>query len=77
MQRGTYGTCELTGKPIPRARLDAIPWTRFTVEAQSQLERDGALRQKRLGSLGTVDATGVIEVEEDDDAEEKAPKEKE
>ena len=76
MQRGTYGTCELTGKPIPRARLDAIPWTRFTVEAQSQLEREGALRQKRLGSLGTVDATGVIEVE-DDDEEEKAPKEKE
>jgi DnaK suppressor protein len=77
MQRGTYGTCELTGKPIPKARLDAIPWTRFTVEAQSQLEREGALRQKRLGSLGTVDATGVIEVEDDDDAEEKAPKEKE
>jgi len=77
MQRGTYGTCELTGKAIPKARLDAIPWTRFTVEAQSQLEREGALRQKRLGSLGTVDATGVIEVEEEDEVEEKAPKEKE
>lgn len=77
MQRGTYGTCELTGKPIPRSRLDAIPWTRFTVEAQSQLEREGALRQKRLGSLGTVDAAGTIEVEEDDEAEEKAPKERE
>jgi RNA polymerase-binding transcription factor DksA len=77
MQRGTYGTCELTGKPIPKARLDAIPWTRFTVEAQSQLEREGALRQKRLGSLGTVDATGAVEVEEEEETEEKAPKEKE
>jgi DnaK suppressor protein len=77
MQRGTYGICELTGKPIPKARLDAIPWTRFTVEAQGQLEREGALRQKRLGSLGTVDASGAVEVEEEDEAEEKPPKEKE
>lgn len=76
IQRGTYGTCEPTGKSIPRARLDAIPWTRFTVEAQAQLEREGALRQKRLGSLGTVDATGAVEVEEEEE-EEKAPKEKE
>lgn len=77
IEKKTYGVCELTGKPIPKARLEAIPWTRFTVEAQAQLERDGALRQRRLGSLGTVDATGVVEVEEDDDADEKPPKEKE
>lgn len=77
IEKSTYGVCELTGKPIPKARLEAIPWTRFTVEAQAQLERDGALRQRRLGSLGTVDATGVIEVEEDDEVEEKPAKEKE
>jgi RNA polymerase-binding transcription factor DksA len=73
IQKGTYGVCELTGKTIPRARLDAIPWTRFTVEAQTQLEREGALRQKRLGSLGTVDSTGAVEVEEDDEGEEAKP----
>ena len=73
IQKGTYGICELTGKNIPRARLDAIPWTRFTVEAQSQLERDGALRQKRLGSLGTVDSTGTIEVDDDDDSDDNKP----
>jgi len=77
IDRGTYGICELTGKHIPKARLDAIPWTRFTVEAQGQLEREGFLRQKRLGSLGTVDATGAVEVEEDDEPEEKPAKEKE
>lgn len=77
IERNTYGVCELTGKPIPKARLEAIPWTRFTVEAQAQLEREGALRQRRLGSLGTIDASGAIEVEEEDEAEEKAPKEKE
>lgn len=77
IEKNTYGVCELTGKAIPRARLDAIPWTRFTVEAQAQLEREGALRQRRLGQLGTVDSTGGVEVEEDDDAEEKSVKEKE
>ncbi len=53
IEKNTYGICELTGKPIPATRLEAIPWTRFTVEAQSQLEREGALRQRRLGQLGT------------------------
>jgi hypothetical protein len=68
----------LTGKPIPKARLEAIPWTRFTVQAQAQLEREGALRSRRLGQLGTVDSAGAPEVEEpDDEAEEKPAKEKE
>jgi DnaK suppressor protein len=77
IEKNTYGTCELTGKSIPKARLDAIPWTRFTVEAQAQLERDGALRQRRLGTLGTVDSTGATEVEEEEEVEEKPAKEKE
>ena len=37
IEKNTYGICELTGKHIPKARLAAIPWTRFTVEAQAQL----------------------------------------
>jgi RNA polymerase-binding transcription factor DksA len=78
IERNTYGICELTGKTIPKSRLEAIPWTRFTVEAQAQLEREGALRQRRLGALGTVDAVGIAENEpgEEEEAEEK-PKEKE
>jgi RNA polymerase-binding transcription factor DksA len=71
IEKNTYGVCELTGKPIPRARLEAIPWTRFTVQAQAQLEREGALRQRRLGALGTVDSVGVTEVESDDDEPEE------
>src|SRR5437762_9368839 len=58
IEKGTYGICELTGKQIPKTRLEAIPWTRFTVQAQAQLEREGALRQRRLCALGTVDAVG-------------------
>lgn len=77
IEKGTYGTCELTGKPIPKARLDAIPWTRFTVEAQAQLEREGALRQRRLGALGTVDSVGAADVEEEEEPEERPAREKE
>jgi RNA polymerase-binding transcription factor DksA len=78
IEKNTYGICEVTGKAIPRSRLEAIPWTRFTVQAQAQLEKEGALRQRRLGALGTVDSVGVNESEgEDDEPEEKAPKEKE
>ncbi len=77
IEKDTYGICELTGKTIPKARLDAIPWTRFTVEAQAQLEREGALRQKRLGALGTVDSAGAVEIEEEEEVEEKPAKEKE
>jgi RNA polymerase-binding transcription factor DksA len=77
IEKNTYGICELTGKTIPATRLDAIPWTRFTVEAQNQLEREGALRQRRLGQLGTVDNTGGTELEEEEEAEEKPAKDKE
>jgi len=77
IEKNTYGICELTGKPIPRSRLEAIPWTRFTVQAQAQLEKEGALRQRRLGALGTVDSVGVTELESDEEEPEEKPKEKE
>lgn len=37
----TYGVCQLTGKPIPKARLDAKPWAKYTIEAARQLEKMG------------------------------------
>lgn len=77
IEKRTYGVCELTGKAIPKARLEAIPWTRFTVEAQAQLEREGALRSRRLGQLGTIDSAGIAEVESDDEEPEEKVKEKE
>lgn len=35
----TYGVCDITGKPIPMARLEAIPYATMTVEAQDKLEK--------------------------------------
>ena len=69
IEKKTYGVCELTGKQIPKARLEAIPWTRFTVEAQAQLEKDGALKSRRLGQLGTIETSGVSDVESEDGEE--------
>ncbi len=77
IEKGTYGVCELTGKKIPKTRLDVNPWARFTVEAQSQLEKEGALRQRnRIGSLGSVETSSASDSDEDDDGDEKpaAPK---
>ncbi len=54
IEKGTYGTCEITGKPIPQTRLNAIPWTRFRVDAQSELEQYGVLQNRSLGRLGTI-----------------------
>jgi DnaK suppressor protein len=47
IELGTYGKCEMSGKPIPRARLEAIPFARFTVECQSQLEKQSKASRVR------------------------------
>lgn len=39
---GTYGICEGTGEPIPRARLEANPWARYCVEYASLIEQGKA-----------------------------------
>jgi RNA polymerase-binding transcription factor DksA len=58
IRRGTYGICELTGKPIERERLEAMPWARFSAVAEQQLEKDGEVRRSRLGPREAV-ARGV------------------
>ncbi len=59
IQNGTYGKCELTGKPIEQARLEAIPWTRFSAAAEKQMEREGGLKRARLGERETVAKTNA------------------
>src|SRR6201984_3277206 len=69
---GTYGTCEMSGKQIPRARLEAIPFARFTVECQSQLEKQNKasrVRQSVTSLFGlTEDEGGEGEGEEEQPA---------
>ena len=39
---GTYGICEGTGKPISKARLEAQPWARYSVEYAKMIEQGRA-----------------------------------
>ena len=54
VRNGTYGVCELTGKNISTARLEAIPWTRFSAEAERQLEKQRAVETRRIGAIRKV-----------------------
>jgi len=38
---GTLWICELTGKPIQADRLKVIPWARYSLQSQSELEKAG------------------------------------
>lgn len=39
IEEGTYGICDISGKEIPKARLEAVPYATMTVEAQEQFEK--------------------------------------
>jgi RNA polymerase-binding transcription factor DksA len=73
IELGTYGVCEMSGKHIPRARLEAIPFARFTVECQSQLEKQSKasrVRQSVTSLFGLTDDEGGETEEEEAPAQE-------
>ena len=68
IELGTYGICEMSGKPISHARLEAIPFARFTVECQSQLEKQNKasrVRQSVTSLFGLTDEEGAEGEEEE------------
>ena len=70
IELGTYGVCEMSGKQIPRARLEAIPFARFTVECQSQLEKQNKASRVRQSVTSLF---GLTEEEEAPETEEEQP----
>ena len=67
IENATYGTCEMSGKSIPHARLEALPFTRYTVECQAELEKRNRfqrVRQPVISLFGLSDEEGA---EEDDE----------
>src|SRR5207249_455707 len=65
---GTYGICEMSGKPIPHARLEAIPFARFTVECQTQIEKQKKamrVRQPVTSLFGLTEEEGGEAEEEE------------
>ncbi|MFW5783807.1 MAG: TraR/DksA family transcriptional regulator [Spirochaetota bacterium] len=39
IENGKYGFCLKSGKPIPRERLEAIPYALYRIEYQNEVER--------------------------------------
>jgi RNA polymerase-binding protein DksA len=39
IQDGSYGTCEGTGKPISKPRLEAQPWAKYSIEHARAMEK--------------------------------------
>ncbi len=75
IELGTYGTCEMSGKPINHERLEAIPFTRFTVECQSQIERQNKAKRVRQSVTSLFGLTD--DEKEDSEEEEFTPDNKE
>lgn len=57
IKQGTYGVCEVTGEPIRKARLTAVPFTRYSVEGQIEFEKNK--RQKVDRNDGGLFADGT------------------
>lgn len=70
IKQGTYGVCEVTGKPISKDRLTAVPFTRFSVEGQVEFEKNMRRRVDRtVGGLfaDVTDAPKIASEDDDDD----------
>ena len=62
--RGTYGVCEMTGDPIEPERLKAIPWARYSLQGQKDLESSGMGRRTGLPALEPL---GAPQADSDDE----------
>ncbi|MBC7981034.1 MAG: TraR/DksA C4-type zinc finger protein [Armatimonadetes bacterium] len=75
IKAGTYGTCEISERKIPQARLEAIPFARLTVECQAQWEKEYGNRRFRpsdeVGFSGGKpqddDDADTVSLDDDDD----------
>jgi RNA polymerase-binding transcription factor DksA len=70
IKNGSYGVCEVTGKPIPAARLAAVPFARYSVEGQIEHEKNRHRKNNRSASVGIFGDVGdapKLESSDDDD----------
>lgn len=67
IEMGTYGICEMSGKPIPQARLEALPFTRYTVECQAELEKMNRFRNIRQPVTSLFGGSDDSEEESEDE----------
>ncbi|KAF0095671.1 MAG: TraR/DksA family transcriptional regulator [Puniceicoccaceae bacterium 5H] len=63
---GTYGVCEITGQPIAEERLEAVPFTRFSLEGQRQFESTARRRVQRAGAFLNEGSADNVSFGDDD-----------
>jgi RNA polymerase-binding transcription factor DksA len=69
MNAGTYGICEMSEKKIPQLRLEAIPFARYTVECQAQLEKENRGGYGRRPPVRSLFGLGGEDEDEDEESE--------
>lgn len=67
---GSYGTCEITQKPIAKERLLAVPFTRYSAEAQKDLEKNRYRSRTAGGLFGELGEEGGKIMDEDSGGDE-------
>jgi RNA polymerase-binding transcription factor DksA len=70
IEDGTYGVCDLCQKPIKHERLEALPFTRYTVDCQAGLEKNqhhNSARPQITSLFGLTEEESENEEEESSD----------
>jgi len=65
---GSYGICEVSGQAISKARLLAVPFTRYSAEAQKEIERNHYRVRTQaglFGELGGEDGGRIMDADSD------------
>jgi RNA polymerase-binding protein DksA len=67
MKSGKFGVCEITEEPIGFKRLKAQPWTRFSLEAQRDVENNRKMRSMTRGFTAPTSTSAAAEEDDDSD----------
>ena len=62
---GTYGVCEMTGENIRDERLMAVPFTRYSIETQKQLEKNQTRSVQRGGVFADASSEDAMNFSEE------------
>jgi len=69
IERGTYGVCEITGETIAAERLNSVPWARYSLAGQRQIEQEGFARRTGLPTLEGLSGLETAETELEEESE--------
>lgn len=63
----TYGVCEITGEAIKKERLQAVPFTRYSLEGQRQLEKNKVRKTERSGAFTDFASDEALPMSDDEE----------